>query len=105
MKNSKNNQDRKFKNQVNHIHSFIGMPLWNGRNPSLSEIREYDRLILEKQALGFEPKSKSIFRLLVSALMNITSKYTKQITKAGKKTKQIKHEIAKPLNTGTECCG
>jgi len=105
MKNSNNNQHRKFKNQLNHMQSFIGMPMWNGRNPSLSEIREYDRLLLEKQALGFEPKRKSLLSRLSGGLMNITSKALRQMTKAGKKTKQIKQEITKPINTGIECCG
>ena len=84
---------------------FIGMPMWNGRNPSLSEIREYDRYILEKQALGFEPKRKSLLRRLFGGLRTIELKAFVQIAKAGKKTRAIKHEITKPVKKGSECCG
>lgn len=50
-------QNRKLRNQVSHLSGFIGMPMWNGRNPTLSEIREYDRRLLEQQALEFEQQS------------------------------------------------
>lgn len=52
-----NKQDRKFTNQVSHLSGFIGMPMWNGRNPTLSEIREFDRRVLEQQALEIEQQS------------------------------------------------
>ena len=57
---NKSKQDIKFEKQVSHMQGFIGMPMWNYRNPSLSEIREYDRRILELQAKGFKPRRKSI---------------------------------------------
>jgi len=59
VKNSNNKQDRKFRKKVSQMSGFIGMPMWNGRNPSLSEIREYDRHILEKQALGLSLREKA----------------------------------------------
>ena len=105
MKNSNYQQDMKFNNQVNHLQSFIGMSMWNGRNPSLSEIREYDRQLLEKQALGFEPKRKSSLKLLISSMMTIVSTASNQIAKAGKKSSEITSELKAPIKTATECCG
>jgi len=100
----KNTQDRKFERQVNHLQSFIGMPHWNGRNPTLSEIREYDRLILEQQAIGFKPKRKSVLQRVSSWMVAGVSKAAGQIVKAGEKTSKITSEIKKPVATGTEYC-
>lgn len=105
MTNRNNQHDRKFKNQVNHMHSFIGMPLKNYRSPSLSEIREHDRRLLEKQALGFEPKRKGLLSRLIGKILTVTSKTSGQIAKVGKKTGEIKREISKPVKAGSECCG
>ena len=99
MKNSNNKQDRKFEKQVSHLQSFIGMPLWNGRSPSLSEIREYDRRLLEKQALGFEPKRKSLLSRLIASMMRNTSKAFARIETASIN----KPDIA--VKTSAECCG
>ena len=59
---NKSKQDIKFEKQVNHMQGFIGIPMWNYRNPSLSEIREYDRRIIELQAKGFKSSRKSILK-------------------------------------------
>ncbi len=80
MKNSIE-QNRKFKKQVSHLQSFVGMPMSSHHNPSLSDIRENDRRLLEKQALGFEPERKSLLYRLIIELMNVTSKGYKKITK------------------------
>ncbi len=84
---------------------FIGMPMWNYKNPSLAEIREYDRRILAQQALGFKPMRESLLKRSVVGLKSIAITAFGQIAKAGKKTSEIKQEITKPVNTGTECCG
>ncbi len=101
MKNSNNIQDIKFEKQVNHLQNFIGMPMWNGRNPSLSEIREYDRRILEKQALGFEPKRKGLLKRVFIWAIKIVIKAFNQSAKTSVK----KREYLKPIKTGVECCG
>jgi len=93
--NKQNKQDRKFRQQSYHLSSFIGMPMWNGRNPSLSEIREFDRRILEKQALGFEPKRKSVLRHQLESLKLVVYKAIGHISKA--ENKQMK--------VANECCG
>ena len=51
MKNPNDAHIRKARNHVIHLQSFIGMPMWNwnGRNPTLSEIRDFDRLVLAQQ--------------------------------------------------------
>lgn len=81
MKTNDNEQVRKFKNQLNHLQSFIGMPLENRHKPSLSEIRENDRRLLEKQALGYKPRRESLLKHLFISLSNtkqrIFSRYTK----------------------------
>ena len=100
-----NKQNRKLEKQVNHLQSFIGMPMWNGHNPSLSEIREYDRRLLEKQALCLEPKRRSLLRYLFDGLKSYTLKALRPILKTANKTKTIKLGIVKPIKTGNECCG
>lgn len=104
----KNRQDRKFDNQVNHLQSFIGMPHWNGRNPTLSEIREYDRLILEKQAMSFKPQSKSVLKHVFAWVTASASTASSQVASASKNTGKIigekTREIKTPIDTGSACC-
>ena len=97
-------QDRKLRKQVNHLSGFIGMPMWNGSNPSLSEIREYDRRLLEKQALGLMPQRKGLMKALLRGVINTTSKAFVTNTKIKKTPKAFKYEISKPMNTSSECC-
>ncbi len=108
MKNSNNKQDMKFNNQVNHMQGFIGMPQWNYRNPSLSESREYDRRILEKQALGFKPKRQSLLNRLNGWLMTTFAKAFNQIREAKIEAKRQVNKKAneriEPVKTGSECC-
>ena len=99
MKNSNHKQDMKFRKQVSHMSGFIGMPMWNGRSPSLSEIREYDRRILEKQALGFDSKRKGLLGRLIGSMMSNTSKAVAQIEAASKNKPDIS------VKTSAECCG
>ena len=112
-RNSNNNLDRKFVKQVSHLSGFIGMPTWNGRNPTLSETREYDRLILEKQAQTFKPKNSllkrlnsSIGRIFAAAFEKVeTNKKTENMGSSGRaiiKTKERKESL---VTTGNECCG
>ncbi|MGK0272734.1 MAG: hypothetical protein ACI88H_003407 [Cocleimonas sp.] len=103
-RNQNNTQDRKFKNQVSHLSGFIGMPMWNGRNPSLAEIREYDRRILEKQALNLEARRTPFVKVLFPGVMTLASKAFSKTAKIKKRTKVMKHDIAKARNTPTECC-
>ncbi len=100
MKNSNHKQDIKFRKQVSHLSGFIGMPMWNGRSPSLSEIREYDRRILEKQALGFEPKRKSVLKRLFAWTASVVSKAFGKIVKVGVTMTEKKASI----KTNPECC-
>ena len=100
----KNKQDRKFDRQVSHLQSFIGMPHWNGRNPTLSEIREYDRRLIEKQALGFKPKRNSVlkrvFSWMTASASNASSQVVSKSKKIGKKTREIKE----PVDSSSACC-
>ena len=109
MKNSNyaehNYQDRKFRNQVSHLSGFIGMPIWYGRNPTLSEIREYDRRVLEKQALGFELKRKKLLKRLFAVLRLKTFNIFLQTSDASQKKNKIKGKAINPIETGSECCG
>ena len=104
MKNSNYKHNRKFERQVSHMQGFIGMPQWNYRNPSLEEIREYDRRILEEQAKGFKPRRKSLLKLFYSWMMTISSKSFRQIAKARNKTSEITSGLKEPVKTGSECC-
>ncbi len=103
MKNNK--QEIKFNQQVNHLQSFIGMPPWNGRNPTFSEIRENDRRILEKQALGFEPKRKSLVRYIFDGLKTFIPSESRQTPMLAKKLKASKQSTNESIPIGTECCG
>lgn len=100
----KNNNDRKFEKQVNHLQGFIGMPMWNGRNPSLNEIREYDRRIIEQQAKDLRPKRKSLLKRIFAWIFQNAQQslggypFDKTIT-------AVKNKKRKDLNeVGTECC-
>ncbi|MEH6456947.1 MAG: hypothetical protein V7749_11525 [Cocleimonas sp.] len=93
-------QNMKFEKKVNHMSSFIGMPMWNGHNPSLTEIREYDRRLLEKQALGFGPERKSFVSRLFNGLISIVSIVLKQLKKAEVKITEKKE----PVKISPECC-
>ena len=100
--NNSNSQNIKFNKQVSHLSSFVGMPMWNGRNPTLSEIREFDRRVLEQQALGFEAKKQSIFVRLSKGLKQQISKALVLASSAKQKSANIKHGLSKP---DVECCG
>ncbi len=100
MKYSNNRQYRKFEKQVNHLSGFIGMPVWNGRNPSLSEIREYDRRVLEKQALGFEPERNSLLKRLFVWTSSAASKAFGKTVKVAVTITEKKSSI----KTNPECC-
>lgn len=109
MKNSNNNAynkvDRKFEKQVSHLSGFIGMPMWNGRNPSLSEIREFDRRILEQQVKAFKPKRKSVLNQLFKEVVTSLSKTFKQVGATKRRTKNTTSERKEPVTTGAEYCG
>ena len=103
-----NNQDfrqnRKLRKQVSHLSGFIGMPMWNGRNPSLNEIREYDRRIIEQQTKDLKPKRKSLLKRIFSwifqnAHQSLEVDHSKKaIAVVKKKKKKESNEI------DTECC-
>lgn len=80
MNNSANQQDQKVSQQLNHLQSFIGLPDRSGYIVTPSQVREYDRLILEKQAMGFEANEKNLLSHLLGRLQNIKSKSLSQIT-------------------------
>jgi hypothetical protein len=93
MENRNYKQHRKFKNQVNHMQGFIGMPMWNYRNPSLSEIREYDRRVLELQAQQSHSKSRSTGKWFYGLLHNSfkqLGKVYKQLRKTSTKKETVK---------------
>lgn len=108
MKNNNSNQsykhEKKFTKQINHMSSFIGMPMWNGRNPTLSEIREYDRRLIERQSQVVKQNKKGLVRFLFEGLKTQSSHVFGLISNAKKKTKNIKYEISKPIKTNAECC-
>ena len=87
------------------MQGFIGMPQWNYRNPSLAEIREYDRRILEQQELGLKPGRKSLLKPLFNWMMTIPSKAFSQIKKASEKSSEITSELKEPVKTNPEYCG
>ncbi|WP_299878954.1 hypothetical protein [uncultured Cocleimonas sp.] len=130
--NSNNNLDRKFEKQVSHLSGFIGMPMWNGRNPTLSEIREYDRRLLERQSMGFESRksllkqlSSSVSAVIVKSFTRFNSKdraedvvavsesnLTKQTVaskvtnrNAYKNISKRKDPVTAITTSGSECCG
>lgn len=100
-----NTHDKKFTKQVNHLSSFIGMPMWHGQNPSLEDIREYDRRLIERQSQSVKPKRKGLLKLLFEGLKTQGTHASGLILNAKKKTKNIKCEISKPIKTEAECCG
>ena len=105
MRNLNYKQERKFKKQVSHLSGFVGMPMWNGRNPSLSDIREFDRRILEKQVLGLESqKSNLLLRLSKSLKQHFVNAFT-LASNTKKKTVNIKYGLPKSSNIDVECCG
>lgn len=75
-------QARKFTNQLNHLQSFIGTPARYINNPSLSEIRENDRRLLEQQALGFKPRRGNMLSLILTGLSNSTQKVFRRMAQA-----------------------
>ena len=111
-------QDRKFKKQVSHLSGFIGMPMWNGRNPTLSEIREYDRRILEQQAMkfesegvemlespsselpGFKGKRKNRLNRSLTWVLSIVSKAIGKTDKGGIEVSHKKESV----KSSPECC-
>jgi len=99
----KYNNDRRFNKQVSHLSSFIGMPMWNGTAPTLSEIREYDRRVLEQQALALENKRIGFFQRSLTALSHRISRVFTLVFSAKQKTLKIKHEIAKPVMPDMKC--
>jgi len=99
-----NTQNRAFNKKLNHLQSFIGMPMWDGRKPTISEIREYDRRLLEKQALSFE-KQKDGFLIRASEKLRFQlSRPVKAFLQAKQKTKNTKAEITLPTITDAKCC-
>jgi len=70
--------DKKFKRNLSLLHSIIAIPVSNDYQPTLSQIREQDRQLLNKQALEDEididtTKNGLVIRLL-SSFKNISSK-------------------------------
>jgi len=60
-------RDQKFRRNLSLLHSIIAMPMSNGYQPTLSQIREQDRKLLKKQTMEIklEPKENGlIIRLL-----------------------------------------
>jgi len=99
-----NTQNRAFNKKVSHLQSFIGMPMWNGRKPTISEIREYDRQLLEKQALSLEKqKDGFVIRALEKFRFQLTRPFA-AFLQAKQKTKNTKAEITLPTITDAKCC-
>ena len=99
-------QSIQFEKKINHLQSFIGMPMWNGRNPTLAEIREYDRRLIEKQALDFKVGEKSIFsrfsKKLKQQFLKSLNNYPK--IKPKSKVKILERDIAQPIKPEAGCC-
>lgn len=96
-------QNIKFERKINHLQSLTGMPMWNGRNPSISEIRAYERRLLEQQALGME-KKVTLFQRFSAGLKQRVSSVFGLLTLAKHKTTKIKHKVAETSNSEVECC-
>jgi len=79
MKGIDREQEQKFTAQLNQLPSFIGMPIRHGYKPTLSQIREHDRRILENQALGFKSDKYSERSRLMSKLANMHAKLFEQV--------------------------
>lgn len=98
--NNSNKHDRNFNNQVNHLHSFIGMPMWNGRNPSISEIRAFNRRLLEQQALEKQVlEQKAVkFDLKKKRFINFVKEFFLG------KTIDLNNRLDHQKKTNIECC-
>ena len=96
----KNINHRKFERQVNHLQSFVGMPHWNYRNPSIEEIREFDRRILEQQANDYQAKRSSVLSKVFSWIFKSPTTAFDFTAKAATKKKAIKA----PIITDADCC-
>ncbi|GAA0422348.1 hypothetical protein GCM10009133_33640 [Cocleimonas flava] len=111
MKNNNQQYQRKFERQVNHLSGFVGMPIRSGRQPTLSEIRENDRQILEQQAKGVEPRKNSllqrVFAKLTATTTNASSHTVKAIntisTKSDKAVEK-KRKSKELVRNGSVCC-
>ncbi len=61
-------QNIKFERKINHLQSLTGMPMWNGRNPSISQIRAYERRLMEQQTMETQKKKESLFQQCLNGL-------------------------------------
>lgn len=96
-------QNINFERKINHLQSLTGMPMWNGRNPSISEIRAYERRVLEQQVLGMEKKA-SFFQRFSAGLKRRLTNALGLFTLAKQKTSKIKHTVTETNNPEAECC-
>jgi len=79
--------------------------MWNGRHPTLSEIREYDRRLLEKQALRVGVKKKGVVMQLKAVLKRRISNFINTLMTPKPKTKKVKHQAVLSIKPNAECCG
>jgi hypothetical protein len=70
MKHCDVEQVQKFRRKISLLHSIIAMPISNGYQPTLSQIREQDRQLLKKQAMeiSLEPIENSLIISLLRRL-------------------------------------
>ena len=96
-------QNINFERKINHLQSLTGMPMWNGRNPSISQIRAYERRLLEQQSLGIEKKANFLQRFTTGIKRRLSNAFG-LFTLAKHKTSKIKHKVAETNSPEAECC-
>jgi len=80
MKHCDIERDQKFRRSVSLLHNIIAMPVSNDYQPTLSQIREQDRQLLNKQAMEIEDdveintKRNGLVKRLLSSVKKIKSK-------------------------------